>query len=255
MHRGYRIYYTGIFLFLFLLPRGISSALESSSFWGEVCSSRINVRADATVNSPVIYQANKGDYVEVVLELYDWYKIRLPAFAPAFIRKDLVILQDTKTARVLGTRVNIRLAANEDSWIIGKADKTELVTILKESGSWYKIEPSTNCFGWIHKKFVNKTAKKIELPLQEITPVESKLEETKTAGITLEGVIQPYGKVFKRQATHKIIDKERKIFLLKGNKETLESFTHRRVRVIGKPIDSAQQKYPLIEVIKVELLE
>jgi uncharacterized protein YgiM (DUF1202 family) len=125
-------------------------------FEGVINIHNANVRSDATVNSKIICKINKGDIVEVVRELYGWYKIRLPKTAPAFIKKNLVSLLNEKTARVLKNNVNIRLEPSESSWILGKASQNEVVHILKDLGEWYKIEPINNSFGWIHKKLVDE---------------------------------------------------------------------------------------------------
>lgn len=184
------------------------------------------------------------------MELYDWYKIRLPKQAPSFIKKNLVSLIDEKSARVIKDNVNIRLEAEESSAIVGKAKNNEVVNILRDRGEWYKIEPVINSFGWIHKKFVdkvtiisqgeeNKTASQTAVPLEE--------------NIVIEGVINP--KFIKRVATHKLITKDNKLFLLRGNKEKLNPFNYRRTKVTGKLISSDRQKNPVLEVERIEALD
>jgi uncharacterized protein YgiM (DUF1202 family) len=117
---------------------------------------------DSTVSSAVICVLNKGERVEVTLELYDWYKIRLPKAAPAYIKKNMAACLSYTTqkycesAKVIKNSVNIRLSPNESSPIIGKAVKDEIINIQQEKGGWYKIYPIINSYGWIHKKFINK---------------------------------------------------------------------------------------------------
>lgn len=145
-----------ILLFIYLFECAyICPAQEHLLFQGEVNTDNINIRSDSTINSEVICKVNKGDRVELIQELYDWYKIKLPKSTPAFIKKDLVIPLDDKTARVAKDRVNIRLKANESSLIIGRINQGELINILKDEQQWYRIESVNNSFGWINKKFVN----------------------------------------------------------------------------------------------------
>lgn len=242
-----------VFLFVFFNLFSICPAQEFQAFKGEVNADNINIRSDSTASSEVICNVNRGDYVEVILEFYDWYKIKLPKTAPAFIKKDLVQTSDGKTARVLKDRVNIRLHPDLSSPIIGRANTNETVNILEDNGQWYKIEP-VNSFGWIHKKFVNKV-----IPVKKHIKIERKIEEieevieTPDPTITLEGIIKPYGRVIKRIATHKLITKDGKIFLLKGNREKLNVLTYHKVKVTGKSIDSAKEKYPVIEISKLEV--
>lgn len=153
-----------IFIFTLLLQFKICSAQAVPLFQGEVNAGNINVRTDATVSSEIICAVDKDDRVEVIMELYDWYKIRLPQKAPSYIKKDLISCIDIqpatenqcKNAKVLKDRVNIRLRPDDSSPIIGVANKNEIVNILKDKGGWYKIEPVQTSFGWINKRFVNK---------------------------------------------------------------------------------------------------
>ena len=225
------------------------SAQESLLFQGEITGNNINVRSDSTVSSEIICTVNKGDLVGVVSELYEWQKIRLPKNAPSFVKKSLVMLIGDKTAKALKDNVNIRLHPNELSPILGRVNKDETIIVLGERGGWYRIEPVNNSYGWIHKKFVNK-----------VVPMINKTEDAKlikdNEGITLEGVILPYGKVFKRKATHKLITKDNAVYLLKGNKETLDTLNYHKVKIIGKLITAAgKQKYSVVEIDKAQILD
>lgn len=147
-------------IFIFVNLFIICYAEDFQTFQAEVNADNINIRSDATVNSEIICRVNKGDSIEVIGGLYDWYKIRLPKTAPSFVKKHLVALIDDKNAGVLKDRVNIRLRPNESSPIISKVDKNEIIKLLEDEGEWYRIEPINNSFGWIHKRFVNKISLK-----------------------------------------------------------------------------------------------
>ncbi len=147
---------SAILLFLFLLLTNSCIAQETFPFLGEVNTDAINIRSDSRVSAEVISQANKGDKLEVVLELYGWYKVRLPKIAPSFIKKSLAASADQKIAKVTGNRVNVRLSPNESSPILGKIDKDQTINILEDKGDWYKIEPINDSFGWINKRFITK---------------------------------------------------------------------------------------------------
>jgi uncharacterized protein YgiM (DUF1202 family) len=159
-------------LFIILIFRGISFAQETASFRGKINANNINIRSDSTVNAKVICNVNKGDGVDIILELYGWYKIKLPKTAPAFIKKDLAVFINKEAARVVKDKINIRLYPSESSPIIGEAIKDEIVIILEDKGEWYRIEPTDNSFGWVHKKFVN-------IICPEETPTKEKAEFTK----------------------------------------------------------------------------
>ena len=157
---------------------------------GEVSSNNINIRTDATTGSEIICTAAKGEKVEADMELYEWYRIRLPKQAPAYVKKTFFECPGKEpprpaknssgetpclSAKATGNNVNIRLRPAENSPILGKIRAEETVKILSEEGDWFKIEPPLNSFGWIHKKFVNRLP---EAPapetLQEQTPKTKK---------------------------------------------------------------------------------
>jgi len=250
-------------------------AAAFTAFSGQINADNINVRVDATVNSALIYSLSKGELVEVVSEAYDWYKIRLPKEAPAYVKKDLVecINSDPVTnpgkclsAKITKDKINIRLGPGESSWILGKADKLTVVNILAEESGWYKIQPIYQSYGWVNKKFVN----------MELIPLEkqntSKAANTAKLGeqLLIEGTVSPYGIVLWRKATHKLITSENKIYLLKGNRKSLDSLNYHKVKVTGKlisaaasPIDNpaaqgttsnGTSKYPIIQIDIIEAL-
>ena len=249
---------------LLFFAKSLSLAQESFPFQAEVIDSNINIRSDSTVSSPVICQVNKGQRLTVAFEHYNWYKVRLPKDTPVFIKDDFVAPLDSKTARVTKDRVNIRLGPGNSSPVIGMAKKEEILNVLGRTQGWYKIEPLDSCFGWINKQFTKKLTdmpKPIEqAKTQDIARVENKIgildNPSKDSGaLTVIGIINPYGMVLKRITTHKIITGDKKIFLLKGDKENLNALTYRKVKITGKVISKPQEKYPIIEVNLLEALD
>jgi uncharacterized protein YgiM (DUF1202 family) len=231
-------------------------------FDGEINAKDINLRADATTTAAVLSVLEKGERVEVVLEQYEWYKIRLPKRLPVYLKKTLAAcikytekppatetslsVKQCVSAKVLGDRVNIRAKPSESAPIVGIADKNEIVNVISGSGDWYKIEPIQNSFGWVHKRFINRAL--VLTSVQNPEPAQDK------DNLLFVGIVKPYGVVFMRTATHKLITADNKIFLLKGNRSTLNALSHQKVKVIGKIISPAKAKYPVIEVKIIEVV-
>lgn len=274
----------GIFALLFCVSTFLTAgplSAETTPFLGEINEDNINVRTDSTTSAEVICTLNKGDYVEVLSQAYEWYKIKLPQNAPSFVKKALTSPIDERTASISGSRVNIRLRPETGSPIVGRAEKEELITLVNDEGEWYKIEPVINSFGWLHKKFVNKAPEFPATPaeIQESKTVGEIVEETKETEedtieelkkeeeirekpaeegekevTTLEGIVKPYGKVFGRKATHKLILPDKKVILLRGDKEELDNISRRMVKVTGVFINSEKDKYPILEVTETEVI-
>jgi len=270
MRTGHKIFPVALLLFMLFSAANILRAGEPAPFTGEVNANNINIRSDSTVSAEIICKSAKGERLEVVSERYDWYKIRLPKQAPSFVKKNLVAgIEDKpadsfdklkasgneliKNAKVIKDNVNIRLAPNESSPILGKVNRNEVLTVLADKGGWYKIEPVNNSFGWISTRFVSKVSS-----AAKPEPTQTQQQTISLAGeknTVIEGIIKPYGIVFKRPATHKLITSDNKIFLLKGNKKSLDQLNYHRVKVTGKFIGPDTQKYPIIEVEKIEALD
>ncbi len=261
-----KLFFVTVLVF-FLGARFVTCAFGFEPFQGKVIEDNINVRSDSTVLSALICNLSKPDQIEVIAQSYDWYKIRLPHNAPSFIKNDLLSNIDERTAKVLNDRVNIRLAPDKSAPIVGQVNKGEVVNIILRQGEWARIVPVNNSFGWIHKRFVVKcdpvasepsldaAVKTLPTPLSVIQPLPETVTVIPVDEIKVEGYVHPYGRVIKRQATHKIISLDNQVFLLKGNRENLNSLTYHKARVSGKFITAAGSKYPVIEVSKMEVME
>ena len=222
-------------------------------FIGEVNSDDINLRSDSTTNSQIIFKLNRGENIEVLGQLYDWYKVKLPSNAPSFIKREMVSMIEGKTdeAKVIKDAVNVRLKPNISSPILGKLKQDDLIKIVGQEEDWYKIEPVKNSFGWIHKSLINKTEKKAVKQAKKEEKEEPALQPN--TQITVEGLLKP--KIFTRVASHKIVDNKNKVHLLRGDKENLDSLSLRQVRLTGQVIDDPSQDDPIIQVEKIEALD
>ncbi|PIQ90963.1 MAG: hypothetical protein COV71_01630 [Candidatus Omnitrophica bacterium CG11_big_fil_rev_8_21_14_0_20_41_12] len=263
-----KIRITLIVLFVSLVTSIAAFGATSVNFNGQINATNINLRVDATVGSAVICVLAKGELVEVVSEAHDWYKIRLPKEAPSYVREDLVECFNSDpvtnpgkclSAKVIKDRINIRLGPSESSWILGKADKLTVVNILTKENGWYKIQPIYQSYGWVNKKFVNKEVllpkkqEAIEAPVKDI-PQSSAKEIQSSDPLVIEGMVSPYGVVLWRQATHKLITSENKVYFLKGNRKSLDSLNYHKVKVSGKLISPAGSKHPIVGVNIIEAL-
>ncbi len=248
-------------IFVIGLSLTLAVAQQDLPFLGEVNANNINVRSDATVSSKVISTLNKGEKIDVVSGSSDWYKIRLPKRVSLYFKSSLAecikyqdgVEFDKNTclqAKVTSSRVNIRISPDESGAIVGVADNNEIVNVKGESKGWYKIEPTQNSFAWVHKKFISQAAiNKTIINKNE----EQKEDLIPDKNIILKGRLSPYGMVFRRVATHKLITPDQKIFLLKGDKAILNSLNRSVVKVTGKIISPPKAKYPIVEVALIEV--
>jgi uncharacterized protein YgiM (DUF1202 family) len=250
------------------LAAGFSPARagEKLPFLGEINADNINLRLDATTNAEAIATLSKGERVDVIGEFYGWYKVRLPKNVPVYIKKSLVdcihyageaaaetpLKQRCSSAKILKDRVNIRSQPSASSGIVGIVDKNVIVNVAVDAGSWYGIEPTQNSFGWVYKKFITKAVilpSPAPLSQDKITNPEEQEGDS-----VLIGIVQPYGRVFMRPATHKLVSVDDRVFLLKGNRSSLNALNQHKVKVTGKMLNSVKGEYPVIEVKKIEVV-
>lgn len=241
---------------------------EEPYYLAEINTQDVNLRSDATVASRVISILRKGERVEVVTENYDWCKVRLPKRVSVYIKNSFAICLKRATAsmsvpasteqcvsaKVTGDRVNIRAKPGEDAPIVGVADMNEVVNVISEYGSWYRIEPIQNSFGWVNKKFISKLPFPVE-PEQPSGSSQDKaviLKDSQDNLAVFSGIVEPYGVVFFRPATHKLITPENKIYFLKANRISLNALNHQKVKITGKIISGLKAKYPVIDVKIIE---
>lgn len=261
-----QVIFISFFVLLFFL--GTGEAQNPAMFLGEITQDNINVRADSTINSEIICRLSRGYKIQVVSELYEWYKIRLPIMAPSYIKKNLAEcikylepnpisseahgpVRECTHARVLGNRVNIRLRPDESSPILGTTDSNEIVQVVKESGDWLKIIPIQNSFGWVHKNLIKKYSVTVAKDDKEsILKTEKALSADDN--ITVEGIIKP--KFITGIATHKLITKDKDIFLLKADKDSLNALNFKKVKITGKIIQPEARGYTILETKIMEVV-
>ncbi|MFZ2385269.1 MAG: SH3 domain-containing protein [Candidatus Omnitrophota bacterium] len=178
-------------------------------------------------------------------------------------------------------RVNIRLRPDEASPIIGRVSRNEILNFTGSQNNWYRIKPIAGSYGWVHSSFIRKVQAKAlpaaplnaqsaygkaevdtsrPVPLEKITRSDilfPKSGTTLVSGIpcVCEGIIKPYGMVFKRPATHKLITSENKVYLLKGDRQSLNALVNRKAKVTGKTAEPVSGGRPVIEILKIEAVD
>jgi uncharacterized protein YgiM (DUF1202 family) len=222
----------------------------------EVTSNIANVRTDSTVGAESICTVERKQRVEIIGQAYDWFKIKLPSQAPAYVSQQFVEVSAEENDRgvISGDNVNVRVKPELGGSILGQAQNGDKVRILGKSGNWYRIKPPESATGWVHKSMVGKpmTASAVKVKakpeVKEQAPaVSSARKEEVQEIIVVEGTIKP--KVMTSVATHKIVSAAREVFLLRSNTLDLKLFMNRPVRVTGMLMTSQRN---LVEVQKVE---
>ncbi len=115
----------------------------------------VNVRAQAHINSEVVYKLKQGDTVTVIKEVVlphpktdepaNWVQIILPASTPVWVSSDYLDTNDT----VKPTKLNVRSGPGENYSVVGILHKGDTVKSIHTKEGWTQIEGPTNAYGFV----------------------------------------------------------------------------------------------------------
>ncbi|HTG43509.1 MAG TPA: SH3 domain-containing protein [Verrucomicrobiae bacterium] len=115
---------------------------------------KINVRGQPSLIGEVITQLQKGEKVTVLEQLKNerskggeptnWAKIKLPANTPVWIFSELV-----KEGAVAANRLNLRAGPGDNYSVIGRLNKGEKVTVIRNMGDWAEIEAPPDAYAFV----------------------------------------------------------------------------------------------------------
>ena len=150
----------------------LSSSAVSVSQKGTVVNvhSVLRVRSEASLNSEVVGYLTNGCSVNILGENGDWYNINYNGKS-VYVSKEYVQVsggasnssesssQETRSGKSgqvvnVHSSLNVRSGASTSSSVIGSLSNGSKVTIVGESGSWYKINYG-NTTGYVSKEYVS----------------------------------------------------------------------------------------------------
>ena len=110
-------------------------------FTGKIRGNKVRLRAEPNLDSEIIKELSKGDFLVVTGEASDYYTVRAPSDAKAYVFRTYV-LDDV----IEGSHVNVRLRPDLDAPIVAQLNSGDrVVSTANDSHSkWMEIEhPST----------------------------------------------------------------------------------------------------------------
>jgi len=229
-------------------------------FQGKLTSNDINLRAGPNTSYESLDKLQKEAKVDVLTQRYDWYKIALPKTTSCFISRKFLKRTSTKKGIVTGNMVNLRAKPSEDASIIGKINADYVVRVIKAHPEWYEIAGVGDvASGWMHKKFVARSTPEPEVivvpPNTEEKAIKAEVKEEHKPRPIARGKIRSMGIFFRRKGSHKLVIDGRLKYYLKGERKYLNRFVGYNVNIFGKIVDGKNQKIPLIEVERVEIIK
>ncbi len=170
-----------IFVFSFCLCAKTSEEKEFTPFTGKILGNKVRLRCKPDLESHVIKQYNKNDFVLVLKDLSDFWAISPSKETKAYVYRSYVL-----DNVIEADRVNIRLFPDVNAPIIGRLQKGEKLKgeIYTSNTKWLEIDLPQDTYFYISKEFVEYFAPK--------TSYETVEKRKKTADEILENVYTIY---------------------------------------------------------------
>ena len=122
------------------------------SFTGKIKARKVRVRVAPDLESKVITELSKNDFLVVVGEKGDFYSVEAPKGMKAYIFRSFVL-----DGVVEGNRVNVRLEPSLEAPVIAHLNSGDRVetTLCATNNKWYEITPPANTHFYVAKEYID----------------------------------------------------------------------------------------------------
>lgn len=246
------------------LPEG-SSGFVSRKFidqnTGRVTGNRVNVRSRNGGQATILCQVNKGDDIEILELIDDWYRIKPLENCYGWVRQKYLKFH----AKIPSPRIALQKEKSQvkikTPLVEKKLVKLQTPKKTKEVGQKKKKIQNLRSEEKLDKKKTLKKKKKRKFKKKlKDKEIEKKLKvkkkNSKPEKIEVVGIIKSMGNVPLSKVYVKLVTKDKKVYFLKGLHHILKGFAGEMVRVEGatQPENSEGLDFPVINVIKFQLV-
>jgi len=155
---------------LFLGTLLVAGPLQAAEFpfFAQPNRENVRVRADSTVQSPILAELQRDAVIHVIDRKWGWYQIDLPRETHGYIHKDFLERIAEGEYIISGNRVNVRSYASNRAHVLGQINRDAKVTVLERDGEWVSIRPLPKLKGYVHSRL--------------LTPMQKENKHADTAG-------------------------------------------------------------------------
>jgi uncharacterized protein YgiM (DUF1202 family) len=131
----------------------LTPAPDFAAFTGKVTKNKVRLRANPSLDSPILREMQQGDMLIVVGETDDFYAVRPPAGTKAFVFRSYV-LENVVEAN----RVNVRSEPDVDAPVIAQLNIGEHLdgTVSSLNNKWLEIAPPASSRFFVAKDYIEK---------------------------------------------------------------------------------------------------
>ena len=133
------------------VPQQSESHPKSYPFTGKIIGSHVRMRTRPDLESCIVRELVKGDYVLITGEKGDFYTVQAPNDLKSYIFRGFVV-----DNTVQGERVNVRIAPNREAPVIAHYNMGDAVegSISETDTMWLEINTPEHAHFYIAKEFV-----------------------------------------------------------------------------------------------------
>ena len=108
------------------------------AFTGKVNGNAVRMRLKADIESDIIRELEKNEFITVLGQHGDFYAVAPPADMKAFVFRSFIL-----DNVVEGNRVNVRLSPDLNAHVVGHLDAGDKIlgSLCSDNNKWYKIAP------------------------------------------------------------------------------------------------------------------
>jgi N-acetylmuramoyl-L-alanine amidase len=123
---------------------------------GVISGSTVNLRKSPSTSSSVLTKLTSGTQVKVTSSSNNWYKVSYNG-KTGWISKSLITIKSSTlgTGTVAADVLNVRSKTSTSSKVLAKLERSERVTLLSRSGTWYKVKTSNGVTGWVSSEYIS----------------------------------------------------------------------------------------------------
>lgn len=186
---------------------------------GQVTGSRVNIRARAGINSAVIGQLEKGQYVNILNNTFEkWYQIKPSEGLYGWVLEQYVIF---KSVKIPMPRI---------------------------------VEPPTRNI-YVKRRIARQKAAEEKKRLAAIKAKEEEEARKKRKFIASTGIVEPLGSdSVSDSIRHRLIVDGKTVYLLKGYRGIIDWFLNHKVVLEGELKPSINSQFPIVLVTKIKLV-
>lgn len=142
------------------VPTSVFAASDTMYGIGFVTGSKVRLRSEASTDSKIVDNANKGEVVVVVSKQGEWYKV-IYDLKEGYMHSDYVKASTAENAelgygKITGSKVNLRSGAGTSYSKVSQGDKGDMAYIVGIKDGWYKVILGSK-IGYIRSDYLELT--------------------------------------------------------------------------------------------------